>query len=123
MECIAGSQAWGTLHKPKRFDGSDLYPADERVEMPDIDAHRDAYRILGWAMEPGDAIAFHFATVHGAPATTGAQGRRRVFSARWVGDGAIFIDRQGKGSPPFAHVHLENGAPLEGADFPLIYPR
>jgi ectoine hydroxylase-related dioxygenase (phytanoyl-CoA dioxygenase family) len=123
MECIAGSHTWQRLHKPKRFDGSDLYTGDERVDMPDIDADRAAYPILGWALEPGDAIAFHFATVHGAPATTKAHGRRRVFSARWVGDGAVFANRHGKGSPPFAHLTLAEGAPFEGPDFPLIFSR
>lgn len=123
MECVAGSQAWGRIHKPKRFDGSDLYPGDDRPEMPDIDADRAAFPILGWQMEPGDAIAFHFATVHGAPATLGALGRRRVFSARWVGDGATFADRRGKGSPPFAHLTLVDGEPFDAADFPLVVRR
>ncbi|MDB6085228.1 MAG: phytanoyl-CoA dioxygenase [Gammaproteobacteria bacterium] len=121
MECIAGSHAWQRIHKPKRFDGSDLYAGDDRVEMPDIDAHRAAYDILGWALEPGDAIAFHFATVHGAPATIRSLNRRRVFSARWVGEGAVFVDRRGKGSPPFPHLTLTEGAPFEGPDFPLVY--
>ncbi len=121
MECVAGSHAWPTIHKPKRFDGSDLYAGDDRAEMPDIGAGRSRYPILAWALEPGDAIAFHFATVHGAPATPHAAHRRRIFSARWVGDGTVFVDRHGKGSPPLAHVRLADGAPLEGADFPLIH--
>jgi len=121
MECVAGSHAWPKVFKPKRFDGSDLYAGDARAEMPDIGSRRDAYRMLGWALEPGDAIAFQYTTVHGAPATTTATARRRVFSARWVGDGAVFIDRQGKGSPPFAHLQLMDGAPVEGDDFPLIH--
>jgi ectoine hydroxylase-related dioxygenase (phytanoyl-CoA dioxygenase family) len=121
MECVAGSHAWQKIHKPQRFDGTDLYAGDDRVAMPDIDAHREDYRILGWALEPGDAIAFDFATIHGAPATTQAMGRRRVFSARWVGDGAVFVDRQGKGSPPFAHLTLSPGAAFEGPDFPLVF--
>jgi ectoine hydroxylase-related dioxygenase (phytanoyl-CoA dioxygenase family) len=120
MECVAGSHAWKQIHKPKRFDGSDLYAGDDRTAMPDIASRRDDYRILGWALDPGDAIAFDFATIHGAPATTQALGRRRVFSARWVGDGAVFVDRQGKGSPPFAHLTLREGEPFEGPDFPLV---
>jgi ectoine hydroxylase-related dioxygenase (phytanoyl-CoA dioxygenase family) len=120
LECVAGSHAWGVTHKPKRFDGTDLYAGDDRVEMPDIDGNRDAYRILGWALEPGDAVAFNFATVHGASATLGAQNRRRVFSARWVGDDTVFVDRQGKGSPPFRDVTLKTGEPLAGPQFPLI---
>jgi ectoine hydroxylase-related dioxygenase (phytanoyl-CoA dioxygenase family) len=121
LECVAGSHRWGVTHKPKRFDGTDLYAGDARAEMPDIDSRRAEFRILGWAMEPGDAVAFAFACVHGAPATTQAQARRRVFSARWVGDGAVFVDRQGRGSPPFRHLTLADGAKLEGPDFPLIH--
>jgi ectoine hydroxylase-related dioxygenase (phytanoyl-CoA dioxygenase family) len=121
LECVAGSHAWGVTHKPKRFDGTDLYAGDDRVEMPDIDARREDFRILGWALEPGDAVAFHFATVHGAAATTHAQTRRRVFSARWVGDGTVFVDRGGRGSPPFRHLTLRDGDPLDGPDFPLIH--
>jgi ectoine hydroxylase-related dioxygenase (phytanoyl-CoA dioxygenase family) len=121
MECVAGSHAWKKIHKPQRFDGTDLYAGDDRKRMPNIDAHRGDYRILGWALEPGDAIAFDFATIHGAPGTTQAVDRRRVFSARWVGDGAVFVDREGKGSPPFAHLTLRDGAPFEGPDFPLVF--
>jgi len=123
METIAGSHAWQRIHKPKRFDGSDLYADDDRMEMPDIDANREGFPILGWELEPGDAIAFHFAAVHGAPAVRPGQGRRRIFSARWVGDDAVFIDRGGKGSPPFANLTLRTGEPLDAADFPLIYSR
>jgi ectoine hydroxylase-related dioxygenase (phytanoyl-CoA dioxygenase family) len=121
LECIAGSHRWGVNHKPKRFDGTDLYANDTSLEMPDIDSQRDEYPIVGWAMEPGDAVAFDFHTVHGAAANTGQSTRRRVFSARWVGDDAIFVDRSGKGSPPFRHLTLRTGDPLDGPDFPVVY--
>ena len=120
LECVAGSHLWG-VHKPKRFDGTDLYADDETVEMPDIDGRRDDYRILAWAMEPGDAVAFDFRTVHGASANKTRASRRRVFSARWVGDDAVFADRKGKGSPPFRHLTLADGARLDGPDFPIAY--
>ncbi|MEM7041969.1 MAG: phytanoyl-CoA dioxygenase family protein [Pseudomonadota bacterium] len=121
LECVAGSHHWGRIHKPKRFNGADLYENDDRIEMPDIDAERDRYRILRWALAPGDAVAFDFRIVHGAPANTGQSNRRRAFSARWVGDDAVFVDRQGKGSPPFDHLTLQSGEPLDGPDFPVVY--
>jgi ectoine hydroxylase-related dioxygenase (phytanoyl-CoA dioxygenase family) len=120
LECVAGSHRWGVNHKPKRFDGTDLYEGDESVEMPDIDADRSKFEILGWAMEPGDAVAFDFHTIHGAPANRSAT-RRRVFSARWVGADAYFIDRKGRGSPPLRHLTLADGAPLDGPDFPVVF--
>lgn len=121
LECVAGSHLWGVTHRPRRFDGSRLYENDTMPEMPDIDANRAAYTIRSWDLTPGDAIAFDFRMIHGAPATTGNTQSRRVFSARWVGDNARFANRGGKGSPPFPHVSLQDGDLLDGPDFPLIY--
>ena len=122
LQCLAGSHRSGKLHKPKRFDGTDLYENDETEAVPDIDSNRDAYDILSWAMQPGDAVAFNFRTVHGAAANTGRGARRRVFSARWVGDDALFIDREGKGSPPFKDLTLNTGERLDGPQFPVAWP-
>ncbi|MGI9317105.1 MAG: phytanoyl-CoA dioxygenase family protein [bacterium] len=121
IRCIAGSHLWGKVHKPKRFDGTSLYEDDDYEELPDIDSHLDDYQILSWAMQPGDAVAFNFRTVHGAAANTGQGNRRRAFSARWVGDDAVFADRGGKGSPPLKHLTLKHGEPLAGPDFPVVY--
>ena len=41
---------------------------------------------LTWAVEPGDAIAFHGRTVHGAPGNHSTHRHRRVLSLRWVGE-------------------------------------
>ncbi len=121
LECVAGSHLWGRTYRPQRFDGTNLYDGDSSTPMPDIDADRSAYRILGWAVEPGDAVAFNFGTAHGAPANTSPVTRRRVFSARWVGDDAVFVDRHGKGSPPMRHLTLKTGDKLDVPDFPLVY--
>ena len=108
LQCVAGSHLWGRTHKPKRFDGSDLYENDDREPMPDIDDNRENYRILSWTLQPGDAVAFDFRIVHGAAANTGQSTRRRAFSARWVGDDALFVDRQGKGLPALRSPHAKN---------------
>ena len=122
LQCVAGSHLWGVTHKPKRFDGSDLYENDSSIEMPDIDTKRNDYNIVSWALEPGDAVVFNFRVVHGAAANVGKSSRRRAFSARWVGDDAVFVDRKGKGSPPFDHLTLHTGDKLDGPDFPIAYP-
>jgi ectoine hydroxylase-related dioxygenase (phytanoyl-CoA dioxygenase family) len=72
-------------------------------------------------MEPGDAVAFNFRTLHGAPANTTAN-RRRGVSFRWVGNDARFAKRKGRTSPPFPHLSFEDGAPFEGPDFPILWP-
>ena len=112
MECVAGSHRWGRGFRPTRFDGTPLYPRDDFEQMPDIEAKRSELTVLGWDVEPGDAIAFTFRTVHGAPANRSTR-RRRAFSSRWVGDDAVYVDRGGKASPPFPDLN----------QFPLVFPR
>ena len=75
-----------------------------------------------WEVGPGDAIAFSFGTLHGAPANASSD-RRRVVSVRWVGDGARFVSRPGTSSPAFPGLDYEDGEPFEGELFPLLYPR
>lgn len=122
---VAGSQDWGRWFLPRKFSGIDYDHADTRLEsMPDIDANRDDYDIRSWALEPGDAIAFHFLTVHGAPANL-STGRRRGFAARWLGDDTVYAERSGETSPPFPGLdqRLRPGEPMHADEFPQVYPR
>jgi len=119
-EFVAGSHKWGRWFRPERFNRTALYQDDGMEPVPDIDSERDKYRILGWDLEPGDAVAFHFMTLHGAPANSSTTRRRRAVSTRWVGDDAVFAIRKGVTSPPFRNVKLAAGAPLEAPEFPLV---
>ncbi|MFO1350807.1 MAG: phytanoyl-CoA dioxygenase family protein [Gammaproteobacteria bacterium] len=124
-EYVAGSHRWGRWFMPRRFTGADFNHTDARLEAtPDIDAQRDAYQILSWDLEPGDALAFHFMTLHGAPANR-TELRRRGFAARWLGDDAVFAQRSGDISPPFPGLEkkLRVGGPLDSEEFPLVWPR
>lgn len=125
-EFIKGSHAWGKWYNPTRFTGQDWdrEQAAENMEfIPDIEASRDEYEIVSWSLEPGDALAFNFLTIHGAPPNLSKE-RRRGFSARVIGDDATWATRTGETSPPFPELHkrLDHGASLETVDeFPLIY--
>ena len=121
LKCISKSHLTGKIHRPKRFNGNDLYENDESIEVPDINANRNDYKILSWEIKAGDAIAFDFRTLHGASENVNKLSRRRIFSARIVGDDAFFVDRGGKGSPPFENIKLKTGDKLVGEDFPIIY--
>jgi len=119
---VAGSHRWGRLYYPRLFDdGSDYAFAGPGYEtVPDIEAERDRHRILAWAMQPGDALAFHFLTLHAAPGNeTG--GRRRGFSTRWVGDDVRFAERPGKTSPPYPGIGLKDGDRLREDWFPVVW--
>ena len=120
IEYVATSHKWGKSFKPKRFDGTDLFEGDTSESVPDVDSKREELNILGWEMEPGDAVAFSFKTLHGAPANA-SPSRRRVISARWVGDDAKFVKRLGNTSPAFPNLEYEDGAPFEGDEFPVLY--
>lgn len=120
IEYVAGSHRWNKTFRPQRFDGTPLFENDPQEAVPDIDAMRDELEILGWAVEPGDAVAFNFRTLHGAPANASPE-RRRVISLRWVGDDAVFADRPGVTSPPFPDLQFTPGAPFEGDEFPVVY--
>jgi hypothetical protein len=57
------------------------FPEGILADLPDIDAARDRYRILGWELEPGDAVCFHTLTLHSSAGVSGGR-RRRVYSVR-----------------------------------------
>ncbi|MEL6291114.1 MAG: phytanoyl-CoA dioxygenase family protein [Pseudomonadota bacterium] len=124
LEFVKGSHAWGQDYRPERFNGDSLYEGDDSERVPDIEAGRDdgLFDVLSWEMQPGDAVAFNFRTLHGAPANTTAN-RRRAVSFRWVGDDAMFKRRQGRTSPPFPGLVFDDGAPFGGEMFPPVWPR
>ena len=121
-EFVAGSHLEDTLYYPRQFDdGSNYDFAGGGYEsVPDIDADRESYRILSWDLEPGDALVFHFLTLHGAPGNRGAS-RRRGFSTRWLGDDARFAERPGATSPPYPDIGLKDGQPLREDWFPVVW--
>ncbi len=121
IEYVAASHLWRKDFRPVRFNGVALYPRDRSAPVPDIESKRAVSDIRSWDMQPGDAIAFHFRTLHGAPANA-STARRRVISVRWVGDDARYIQRAGKTSPFFPELEYEDGAPFEGEQFPVLYP-
>lgn len=119
IEFVAGSHKWGT-YRGKYFDGRDFYDNDPYPKVPDIDARRSDYDIVRWALEPGDAVAFDFKTLHAAPANPSSE-RRRAISFRWVGDGAVFRDPGGRPSPDFPQFDYIPGRPFGGPMFPVLF--
>ena len=122
LEFAAGSHADGTWFMPRSFVAKTPMVFDEGTleEVPDIEADRSAWRILGWKMAPGDAVAFDMLTLHAA---AGSPTRRRVFSVRFVGDDVTWAPRPHRTSPPFDELDgvLEAGAPLDHPLFPVLW--
>ncbi len=125
-EFVAGSQAWQRWFTPRKFSGIDYERDDPSLEtMPDIEANRQDYDIRSWSLEPGDAIAFHFLTIHGAPSNLSTGNRRRGFATRWLGDDTVYARRAGETSPPFPGLdeRLQPGDPMHADEFPQVFPR
>ncbi len=134
LEFVRGSHR-GPLYDGSRFDPADetapLYGTGELPRLPDIEAERARHDIVSWAVEPGDAIVFHPAVLHGG-APTRAGRRRRTLSLRFFGDDAVYARRPGAGRAHVetlgdADVHpltkvraLEPGEPFRHPGFPRV---
>ena len=122
LRCVAGSHLWDKPVLPIRWlSEKDFYPdRDLYMPVPDPDSDPDTYRILEWEMEPGDAVAFNYKTLHGARGNNSNR-RRRAFSLRLVGDDARYITRPGPTSPPFPGHGMVDGQRLREDWFPTIF--
>ena len=122
LEFLAGSHA-GPWLMPRTFLSGQArwFPEGSLAELPDIEADRSRYPILGWALQPGDVLAFHMLTLHAAGGVAPGR-RRRVFSARDLGDDITHAPRRWTPSPEchgLAAV-LPAGAAMDHALFPLL---
>ena len=119
LHCVAGSHRWPKEVLPKRWLAeTDFYP-DPEAYMPVPDPDAEGMDIREWAMEPGDAVAFDYQTLHGARGNTAAT-RRRAFSLRLVGEDAHYIERPGRTSPPFPGHDMKPGERLREDWFPYL---
>ena len=122
LRTIAGSHQWEKMVLPVRWLNEDaFYPnEDEFRPVPNPEVDDEDYDIKEWAMEPGDAIAFHFKAVHGARGNMAAN-RRRALSLRYVGDDARYTERPGRTSPPFPGHNMKEGQRLREDWFPIVF--
>lgn len=127
LEFAAGTHL-GPWLMPRTFMTNEArwFPEGTLAELPDIEAGRRAepptHRILGWALEPGDAVAFHMLTLH-ASGGVEPDRRRRVFSVRFLGDDMRHAPRPWKTSPDFPGLadELPAGSPMVHPLFPLLW--
>jgi len=122
LEFVSGSHR-GPWLMPRTFmdNQAKWFPEGSLADLPDIEAARAQYPIVGWAIEPGDFVCFHMLTLHAAGGVDGTQ-RRRVFSVRMLGDDMRHAPRRWPTSPDFPGLaeQLPAGAPLDHPLFPLL---
>lgn len=124
LRFVAGSHA-GTWYMPRTFRDQQAkwFPEGSLADLPPIEQQPEQHRQLAWALQPGDAVAFHMLTLHASSGVGPAQ-RRRVFSARYLGDDMRHAVRAWRTSPPFAGLdqRLANGAEMDDGLFPVVWP-
>lgn len=125
LEFVAGSHS-GQWYMPRSFmdDRARWFPEGTLAELPDIDGNPDDFEVLGWAMEPGDAVFFNMLTLHAAGGVAAGR-RRRVLSIRLLGDDMVHAPREWDTSPTFEGLadELPAGAPMDHPLFPVLWER
>lgn len=122
LRCVAGSHRWEKEVLPTRWVSEEGFFPDAGQYMPVPDPDAEGMHIAEYEMEPGDAVAFNFRTLHGARGNTSAA-RRRAFSIRLVGDDARYVERPGRTSPPFPGHDMVAGQKLRQDWFPVLLER
>ena len=115
LEFVAGSHRWTQKFRQENFgaltgDGRDRVEFDDgTVSFPDIEGNRDAYEILGWAMEPGDVLVFNARIIHGGSGNLAPDRDLKVFNTQWLGDDVRVLFRPEGMGPDNTAVMTEVG--------------
>ena len=128
LEFVVGS------HRETMFDGfNPQEPANPRSGfyneglpiLPNIEANREDFSIVSWALTPGDMILSSPSTIHGG-GPTHLNSQRRALAIRTFGDDVVFDERP-KSRPtvpltPGLSSYLKPGEPLRSPWYPQLRP-
>ena len=117
LRLVAGSHLWEKDVLPTRWVSEEAFFEGDYMPIPDPDA--EGMRVVEYAMQPGDAVAFNFRTLHGSRGNA-SEITRRAFSLRLVGDDARYVERPGPTSPPYPGHGMEQGQVLREDWFPFL---
>ena len=121
LRMVARLHKWGKQILPTKWLSQEKFYKEVEHYMPIPDPDLEDLQVLEFEMEPGDAVAFHFETLHGARGNNTIK-RRRAFSLRLIGDDARYSQRPGKTSPPFPNHNMKEGDKLRIDWFPILLP-
>ncbi|MGZ8751642.1 MAG: phytanoyl-CoA dioxygenase family protein [Acidimicrobiia bacterium] len=119
LEYVRGSHRWPNRYKAITPDYNAFMVDPDLEDPPDIDADRDAYDLVSWAMEPGDVLIFHPLVVHGSSGNQHGTRRRRALATRWFGDDVRYDPRPATMPLP-PHHGLSAGDAFGGPMFPRL---
>ena len=90
-----------------------------QVPMPPIAELRSRCPVVGWPLQPGDALVFSQHTMHGAPGNI-FDWRRHAVALVLAGDNVEYDAAPGTTNPPFVDAALKDGDSPWGAVFPRL---
>lgn len=122
LRCVVGSHLWEKDVVPTRWTSAVDFFEGQNDYMPVPDPDAENMPIVEFTMQPGDAVAFHYRTLHGARGNDNPT-RRRAFSLRLLGDDARYVERPGPTSPPYPGHDMQPGQRLRLDWFPEIWRR
>lgn len=112
VEVVRGSHRWNVVFDTSSMAQSSVVTAAEGSDfsysgigdarlpsVPDIEAHRGSFDILGFDVEPGDAVEFHGNILHGASGKAGHPHPRRAFASMWGGPELRYHRPEGHAMP------------------------
>jgi ectoine hydroxylase-related dioxygenase (phytanoyl-CoA dioxygenase family) len=120
---VRGSHRDGKLYQPNVFIAQTSLPGAEGEPLPDIEGHMEDYDIIHFDVEPGDVIVHHYRTIRGAGGNHSRYQVRRAASLRYCGDDIRFKTRPWAPRQLHHTTRLNDGDPLSGPDFPVVWSR
>jgi len=127
LEFVRGSHLDGKYYAPEAFngpnDGNAWMSEAEGEKCPDIEAGRLRYDIIGYDVEPGDALIFSAWIIHGARGNSASDQRRAAIATRWLCDDAGWYPHPGADPTVKAEdVSIApGGPPTDDAVFPELW--
>ena len=124
LEFVRGSHRFGSRFQAVgvRADATLLDPGHESIE----DSDRSHWELVGYDLEPGDALVFHALTLHGAAGNNSAEVPRRGYVSRWAGDDVVFAPREHSAPRHLrtaAAAGLVVGEPMDSEYYPTLWSK
>lgn len=136
VQVVRGSHLWNVVYDTSGAAPSGIEKGDEGSgftyngigddrlpPVPDIEGNRDSFDILGWDVEPGDAVIFHGNILHGTSGVPNHPHPRRAFATMWGGPNLRFQGEMAHGMPlpsGDSAQAVPHGAAI--GDYPDVFP-
>lgn len=136
IEVVRGSHLWNVVYATAEIkvleDNKDATTTSQfdylakKAEMlpplPDIEASRESFEIVGHEVEPGDVVVFNYHVLHHAGAGMNPHAKRRAFAVLFADEEIRFRHRDNLVPGPVEHTGRSWREGQTLADFPEVFP-